>query len=114
MWDMRRNLDPTPMPPKRSTIHFQYPELPPAQRNWWLVIDRGNVDLCAIDPGYEIDLYVRGPLRAMTAVWMGISTVAREINAGSIELTGDQNLARSMQQWLGLSPFAREQNRIAA
>src|SRR5689334_317136 len=27
MWDMRRQLDPTPLPEKRCTIHFEYPEL---------------------------------------------------------------------------------------
>ena len=39
MWDMRRNLDPTPMPPRRSVIQILYPELPAARRNWWLIVD---------------------------------------------------------------------------
>src|SRR6267142_2659167 len=38
MWDMRRNLDPTPMPDRRCVIHFVYPELPSARRQWWLVV----------------------------------------------------------------------------
>ena len=41
MWDMRRNLDPTPMPDRRCVIHFVYPELPAARRQWWLVIAPG-------------------------------------------------------------------------
>ena len=28
MWDMRRNLDPNPLPKRRSVIQFQYRELP--------------------------------------------------------------------------------------
>lgn len=32
MWDMRRNLDPTPMPDRRCVIQFLYPELPAAKR----------------------------------------------------------------------------------
>jgi hypothetical protein len=32
MWDMRRNLDPTPMPPRRAVIQIVYPELVPARR----------------------------------------------------------------------------------
>ena len=28
MWDMRRNLDPTPMPDRRCVVHFIYPEQP--------------------------------------------------------------------------------------
>jgi DNA-binding HxlR family transcriptional regulator len=113
MWDMRRNLKPEPLPPRRVTIQFHYPELSPAQQNWWLVIEDGNVDLCGFDPGYEVDLLVRGSLRSMTAVWMGLSGVKKEIDAGTIQLDGDRDIAKSMQQWLGLSMFAGEPRRVA-
>jgi DNA-binding HxlR family transcriptional regulator len=114
MWDMRRNLDPTPLPARRCTIQFIYPELVPARRNWWLVIDKRSVDLCYVDPGFEVDLYVVTSLRTMTAIWMGIAAMAREIENGQIQLTGDAELARSMQRWLGLSPFAKERSRVPA
>ena len=113
MWDMRRRLDPKPLPPRRCTINFLYPELASAKRSWWLVIDGGQVDLCSVNPGFEVDLYVRGSLRSMTAVWMGMSTVAKEMDAGQIELIGDKGLAQSMQRWLGLSPFAKKENRVS-
>jgi hypothetical protein len=77
------------------------------------VIDGGKVDLCSTNPGFEIDLYVKSSLRSMTAVWMGLSTMADEIRAGQIELIGDKTVAQSMQQWLGLSPFAKEKSRVA-
>ena len=48
----------------------------------------------------------------MTSVWMGVSTLKAEIEAGNIELTGDKALARSMHDWLGLSAFANEKSRI--
>ena len=37
-----------------------YPELSAAEQSWWLVVDDGKVDLCGVDPGFEVDLYVRG------------------------------------------------------
>jgi DNA-binding HxlR family transcriptional regulator len=114
MWDMRRSLDLTPLPPKRTTIHFMFPELVSAKRSWWLVIDGGKVDLCSTNPGFDIDLYVKSSLRSMTAVWMGMTTVKKEMAAGNVELIGDKQIAQSMQQWLGLSPFAREKSRVAA
>jgi DNA-binding HxlR family transcriptional regulator len=114
MWDMRRSLDLTPLPPKRTTIHFMFPELVSAKRSWWLVIDGGKVDLCSTNPGFDIDLYVKSSLRSMTAVWMGMTTVKKEIADGQIELIGDKQIAQSMQQWLGLSPFAKEKSRVAA
>lgn len=42
MWDIRRNLNPEPLPPRRCTIQFQYPELRDPQRNWWLLVERGR------------------------------------------------------------------------
>ncbi len=35
MWDMRRNIDPTPMPPRRTTIQIIFNDLKKAQQNWW-------------------------------------------------------------------------------
>jgi DNA-binding HxlR family transcriptional regulator len=113
MWDMRRNINPRPLPGRRCTVNFFYPEIRDARKTWWLVIDGGKVDLCGVDPGYEVDLYVRGSLRSMTSVWMGLSTLKAEIDAGRLELTGDKAIARSMHGWLGLSPFAKEKNRLA-
>ncbi len=118
MWDMRRWLNPSPLPQRRCTINFVYADVPASKRSWWLVVEGGRqggqVDLCATDPGFDVDLYVRGSLRSMTAIWMGLSNVQKEIDAGHIELIGDKGVARSMQQWLGLSIFAKEKNRISA
>jgi DNA-binding HxlR family transcriptional regulator len=113
MWDMRRSLNPTPLPEARCTIKFHFPETYAGKRNWWLVVDQGKVDLCLDDPGYDVDLFVTGSLRAMTAVWMGLTTVAKEVESGHLDLVGDPAIAKSMQAWLGLSPFAAEKRRAA-
>jgi DNA-binding HxlR family transcriptional regulator len=109
MWDMRRNLDLTPMPQRRSVVQFQYPALPQAQRSWWLLVEPGaEVDLCSVDPGFDVDLFVTTDLRTMTAIWMGLDNVRAAVGAGRLSLTGDRRLAGDMQTWLGLSPFAAE------
>jgi DNA-binding HxlR family transcriptional regulator len=113
MWDMRRHLDPTPLPPRRCTISFRYPDVRGGKQRWWLVIDGASVDLCSVDPGFEVDLYVEATLKSMTTVWVGLSTVEAEVAAGQIELIGDKALARSMQRWLGLSPFAKEKSHVS-
>lgn len=112
MWDMRRSLDPTPLPPKRCTIQFTFPEVVAAKQRYWLVVDAGKVDLCSTDPGFEVDLFVKSALHTMTSIWMGHSTVRRELEAGRVELIGDKGVAQSMQAWLGLSPFAKEKSRV--
>lgn len=113
MWDMRRWLKLTPQPERHSVIQFEYPELPDNRRHFWLIVEGDGVDLCSQDPGHEVDLFVQSSLRTMTAIWMGITTVQAELDAGRLELTGDMALARSMQQWLGLSPFAKEKRQAA-
>jgi DNA-binding HxlR family transcriptional regulator len=112
MWDMRRNLNPTPLPKRRTVIQFLYSDLPASQSHWWLVVEgKGNVDLCWSDPGFEIDLYVTTELRTMTSIWMGLTTVEKE--RSKIKLSGHQGIIKSMQTWLGLSPFANVRKQVA-
>lgn len=112
MWDMRRRLDPRPLPPNRCTIHFLYPELRSVCQNWWLIVNGTEVNLCSTDPGYEIDLMVTASLRCMTSVWMGVTSVPVEIAAGRMQVDGDPRIGQAMAEWLGLSPFALEKRRV--
>lgn len=113
MWDMRRNLDPTPLPRGRTVIHFIYRDLPASRRNWWLVVAPGaEVELCSQDPGHDVDLEVTTDLRTMTAIWMGVTTVEDE--RSRIRVAGKRELARTMQRWLGLSPFASQEKLVPA
>ncbi len=114
MWDMRRNIDTTPMPPKRTTIQVIFGELANARRNWWLVVAPGEpVDLCSVDPGYDVDLYVSTDLRTLTEIWMGYRTLASAKDGGQLHMTGSRKLEAAMQTWLGLSPFAKVRKRVA-
>lgn len=107
MWNMRRKIDPDPLPARRVVVEFSYPELPKDQRHYWLVVSPANgVDLCSIDPGFDIDLYVTADLKAMTSVWMGMSRMADEVVAGRIVLTGDRDLIRTLSCWMKTSSFA--------
>ena len=107
MWDMRRNLDATALPPRRVVILFLYPEQRDGERRWWLVATPGEpVDLCAVDPGFEVDLYVSTDLATMTAIWLGLEDVRAAVEAGRVHLHGARDVEAAMPRWLGLSPFA--------
>ena len=67
-----------------------------------------ETDVCVVDPGFDVDLYVTSDLRSMTAIWLGLTTVREAIKAKKMNVTGDRHLAANMQTWLGLSPFAVE------
>jgi len=108
MWDMRRNFDPTPLPKRRSVIQFKYSDAPQNQRVWWLLVRHdGEIDLCSVDPGFDVDLFVSCRLRTMTEIWLGYTTVRAAIAAKTLVLVGDRGLQSNMHAWLGLSPFAK-------
>ena len=67
----------------------------------------------ALDPGFEIDLLVTSSLKRMTSIWMGLTGVRSEIEAGRVLLDGDPPIARAMQAWLGLSTFAAERHGVS-
>jgi DNA-binding HxlR family transcriptional regulator len=114
MWDMRRNIDTKPMPRQRSTIQFIFSDLQEAKRNWWLIVQPDeDVDLCSVDPGFDVDLYLVTDLRTMTEIWMGYTTVARAKAADKLAVTGSRQLEADLQVWLGLSPFARIEKFVA-
>lgn len=114
MWDMRRWVDARAFPPGRSTVHFLYPELDDGRRDYWLVVERGEAELCLTDPGWEVDLEVCCSLKVMTAIWMGHASLRAEMASGAIEVEGSSALKRSMADWLGLSPFAEAARRSVA
>src|SRR5215813_7389915 len=114
MWDMRRNIDPAPMPDRRSTIEVIFSDQPAARRKYWLIVEPGKeVDLCSVDPGFDVDLYLTTDLRTMTEVWMGYTTVARAKEGDRLVVTGDRQLATSLQTWLGASRFAKMDKCVA-
>ena len=104
MWNMRRNLRPDPMPARRVVVEFRYPELPVDERRFWLIVAPGSaVDLCSIEPGFDVDLVVTAELRAMTSAWMGMSAFGKELDESRIELDGDPHLSASFTTWVGRS-----------
>jgi hypothetical protein len=114
MWDMRRNLRIDPVPPSRRVVQVKFPDVPAKDRQWWLVATPdGCVDLCKIDPGFDVDLYVHAELKALTAIWMGLMPFAQALDDERVLLTGDREIARAFPSWLALSPFALEPRMMA-
>jgi hypothetical protein len=95
------------MPDRRTVVEFHFPELPEAEARVWLIVVPGQpVDLCSIDPGHDVDLYVTADLKAMTSAWMGMSDFRAELRGGRIELHGDAGLSASFTSWIGRSGLA--------
>jgi DNA-binding HxlR family transcriptional regulator len=115
MWDIRRRIAPKAMPQqRRHTIQVILQDQPESKRNWWLVVGPGDdVDLCVVDPGFEVDLYLVTDLRTMTEIWMGYTTIARAKADEKLVVTGSRELEAGLETWLGLSNFAGLEKRVA-
>ncbi|MCW8869279.1 MAG: helix-turn-helix transcriptional regulator [Proteobacteria bacterium] len=107
MWNMRRNIDCSAIKSGKTVIEFILTEGKSEPDCYWLIIKPGyDVDLCMKDPGFDVDLYVKADLKALTSVWMGLSSMLHEVAQDKIILLGDQELAKSIDQWMIKSKFA--------
>lgn len=106
MWDMHRNLVQEKLPPERTVVRFDFEGAMRAKKRYWLVIYQSQGDLCLLNPGYEVDLFVRTHLRTLTQVWMGDKDLASSVRNAEVVIEGPPKLARAFPGWLGLSPFA--------
>jgi hypothetical protein len=114
MWDIRRNVDPAPMPRRRSVIQIIFSDLDVACKNWWLIVESGHdVDLCKIDPGFEVDLYLSTTLRTLTEAWMGYKPIADLKEEKSLVFTGPKDLEIAFIASLKLSLFAKVERLVA-
>ena len=107
MWDIRRCVSAEGMPAnRRFTVRFEFPGVPSNRRRYWIVFDHGEADLCAKDPGFEVDLYLSAKLRALVEVWLGHLSLERALRAGDIDLEGSREDLRRFRDWFALSLFA--------
>ncbi|WP_407179401.1 winged helix-turn-helix transcriptional regulator [Bradyrhizobium sp. STM 3562] len=114
MWDIRRNINTDPMPPRRNTIQFIFRDRPVSERNYWLIVEPSKeVDLCLVDPGFDVDLYVSTDLQSMTEIWLGYRTIDQMSDDGRLVLTGSTTLTAGLRAWLKLSVFANLEKKVA-
>lgn len=108
MWNIRRKLSPDPMPKRKTVVQIIFPELAQNKRNYWLIVAPGlGTDLCSIDPGFDVNLFVSADLKAMTSAFIGPSTLDAEIEADRIILTGDGEISAQFRKWFVQSRYAK-------
>lgn len=107
MWDMRRSIDAGVFPKRRIVVQFEYPDAPMGARDWWLVSENGEIDLCLNDHGYEVDILIRCSLKAMTRVWICEQRFDAAVRSGEIQVMGDSALTAKLEKWLCASPLSR-------
>jgi DNA-binding HxlR family transcriptional regulator len=106
LWDMHRNVDHTLVPRGRTVVQFGFPDVTTRKRDWWLLLDPTDADVCDDDPGLPIALTVSAELRALTEVWRGDRDWSDAVGRGAIVVHGPESLRRALPTWFTLSTFA--------
>jgi DNA-binding HxlR family transcriptional regulator len=106
VWNIRRRLASSAMPPGRTVIQLEFLDAPRNHRYFWLVHTSGNVDVCLKPPGFPIDVAVKTTVRVMAEVWRGIRGLRHELQIGTIQVEGKPALKKAFPKWLLLSVYA--------
>jgi len=101
-WWMHLRMDEARLPDRRVVIEFAY-QVPRIQI--WIVLDRGDVSVCAQHPGFDSDLVVRTDAVSMARVFNGLTTLGQAVDEGTVELLGPPALVRGFGRWFLWSPF---------
>jgi DNA-binding HxlR family transcriptional regulator len=105
VWNIHRRLDTRAMPSGRTVIEIAFTDAPRKHRNFWLVHEAGQVDVC-LKPTFEPDVILSTSVRVLAEVWRGIRPIGAEIATKRIRIEGNSKLARALPGWLLMSVYA--------
>ncbi len=106
MWDMRRRINPSFLPPAGCLIHVRFKDLKKQERNWWLKVEEGEVQLLNSAPEIEVDLLMESDLKTLTEMWLGDITLRTALARQKLMLKGRPLLIRAIEEWLPLANYA--------
>lgn len=100
MWDMRRSVNPAIFNNHRIVVQFNYADAPTGAKEWWLVSEHGEIELCMTDNGFDVDIVIQCSLKTMTEVWTCQRRFADAVKDGDINVLGEPKLTRKLPEWL--------------
>ncbi|MGD7732052.1 winged helix-turn-helix transcriptional regulator [Propionibacteriaceae bacterium G57] len=103
VWWMHDRVDTSGLPGSRHVISVVFTDDP---RAFWIVVDRGASSVCDSDPGYPVDLTVRGSVPDLYKVWLGRVSIAHAVRHEVIRVEGDRAWTSRLSQILKLSQVA--------
>lgn len=93
-------LDRDRLPQRRVLVRFDYPTLSGPGSRSWLLIERGDAEICERYPGGEEHLVVVVHDPVVFARWhLGELSWGAALGSGVIELRGSRTLARALPTW---------------
>ena len=104
MWALHRTGSVDALPDGRVVVFVRFRG--DAKHQYWLVLKRPDVDLCYIDPGFDVDVEMRAEIEAMARVCLGELSLVQAMKAGRVDLSGAPRHRRGLCDWLSVTRSA--------
>jgi DNA-binding HxlR family transcriptional regulator len=101
-WGLRKRVDLSALPDRRVVVRFEFSGVPASRtkfRVMWLILSQSGVDVCMKEPGFAVDLTVRGDVRDYVQIYLG-HTKWRDAAGTVLQVDGDLQIARALPVWL--------------
>jgi len=105
LWSMCNALRRDRLPDRRVVIRFDFTGRRRPER-YWLLIERGDTEICKTYPSLDEDLYVTAESEAFFKWHGGQLTWAQAIRDRRIKLDGSPSLVKAFPMWNARSAFA--------
>jgi DNA-binding HxlR family transcriptional regulator len=108
IWGLRGRVDVNALPDRRVVLRFEFSGVPASRtkfRIMWLLLGRSSIDVCMKDPGFAVDLTLRGNIRDYVEVYLGQTKWSDAVGT-ALQLDGDQRIAKALPVWLRFETVA--------
>ena len=107
MWTLRRRIIVEELPRQRVVVRFNFSDATSPASTYWLISKPSEpVELCASDPGFDVDLYIETEVSVLTGIYLGRRSFNRAIEEGRLFISGDARLSNTINRWLKISMYA--------
>jgi len=105
------NLD--ELPSGDTVIQLNLTDIGPDSKRYIYVRD-GEVQDCAQDLGFEVDVYITSTVKVLTKIWYGELDIHRAIDEQLVTLVAPPAYTKNLSRWLGISSFTTAHPQIGA
>jgi DNA-binding HxlR family transcriptional regulator len=102
LYGLCRRADISALPHHRVVLRFEFSGVPASRtkfRIMWLVLQRAGGDVCLKDPGFAVDVILRGDIGDYVAVYLGHEAWSKAAGK-TLLLDGDRQIAKQLPVWL--------------
>jgi DNA-binding HxlR family transcriptional regulator len=92
------------LPACAAVLELQFTDTEDAAHGF-IHIQDGAARVCDTNLGFDSDVIIRSPIRALTRIWYGELGLESAIQSGEVKVSGMPAFERSIGRWLGISSF---------